>query len=333
MKLNFDQIKSIALGAERIAEESDGVHFYRFTKEQEDLYIARKAGFNQYYATSGVSLRFITNSETMFLKVFTSAASARNFFSFDVYADRKFLDSINNFHSKETPRFPENAEPFGDFEKSFTLPKGEKEVRIYFPWSAAGVLKELHLDDGASLLPVKPNRRLLCFGDSITQGYDALFTSRKYTTLLADYLDAEEFNKAMGGDGFFPELVVTKEDFVPDYVIGAYGTNDWTYLTPDKFDLYSRMFYENLAKTYPTSKIYAISPLWRKDYQNDRTFGRFVDIENHLRNTVADLENITLIPGMELVDHNEELFRELSLHPNDAGYAQYAENLKKYIPQ
>ena len=34
MKLDLDQIKAITAGAVRVQEEQDGIHFYRFTKEQ-----------------------------------------------------------------------------------------------------------------------------------------------------------------------------------------------------------------------------------------------------------------------------------------------------------
>ena len=48
------------------------------------------------------------------------------------------------------------------------------------------------------------------------------------TARLADALGAEEVNKAIGGECFFPELAATKEDFQPEYITVAYGTNDWS---------------------------------------------------------------------------------------------------------
>ena len=211
------------------------------------------------------------------------------------------------------------------------MPEGEKEICIYFPWSVNGILKDLILDDGASVTPVKPKFKMLCFGDSITQGYDALYPSGKYTSLLADYLDAEEFNKGYGGDGFCPELIDTEEDFVPEYIFGAYGTNDWSCHTAENFDTYCKHFYKNLSEKYPSAKIYAISPIWRKDYATPRKFGDFLSVEDHIRDAVAEFENITFIPGFNLLEHDENLFRELSLHPNDDGFKQYFESLKKYI--
>ena len=99
----------------------------------------------------------------------------------------------------------------------FELPAGQHRVTVYFPWSAQTVVSEVHLSDGASIIPVEKNLKMLCFGDSITHGYDALYPSDKYITKIARMLDAQEYNKAIGGEIFFPKLptmvnVVTKNN-------------------------------------------------------------------------------------------------------------------------
>ena len=45
MKLDLSQIKEITLGAVRIEEADNAVHFYRFTKHQQELYKARSSDF------------------------------------------------------------------------------------------------------------------------------------------------------------------------------------------------------------------------------------------------------------------------------------------------
>ena len=49
MRLNFEQICSISQGAVRFAETNSGICFYRFTKEQEEIYRQTKADL--YYKT------------------------------------------------------------------------------------------------------------------------------------------------------------------------------------------------------------------------------------------------------------------------------------------
>ena len=49
MKLNFSQIKDVTLGAVRMEEMEDGIHFLRFTAEQEALYKERKESLRKYF--------------------------------------------------------------------------------------------------------------------------------------------------------------------------------------------------------------------------------------------------------------------------------------------
>ena len=106
---------------------------------------------------------------------------------------------------------------------------------------------------------------MLAFGDSITHGYDTLHPSGRYAAKLAERLEAEEFNKGIGGEKFFSELASLKEPFVPDYITIEYGSNDWNRIDEETFKYNSRAFYENIVRNYPNSKIFTITPLWRKD--------------------------------------------------------------------
>ena len=229
MKLTLSQIQSITLGASRICEENDGIHFYRFTKEQEDFYAGYREDFHvKTFATSGICLSFRTNSRKLFLEADVAIRSSRSYFSFDLVINGKLSDTLQNFDESTLPRiYCYEDYPSGEVSKEFTLPDGEKEVKLIFPWGASAVIKQILLDDGATIIPVKPAKKLLAFGDSITHGYDALYPSHKYITRLADFLNAEEHNKAIGGEVFTPGLSLLKEDYTPDYITVAYGTNDW----------------------------------------------------------------------------------------------------------
>ena len=77
MKLNLSQLKEITLGASRVEELDNGIHFYRFTKEQEELYWDRldsrkkhsKDPYTKTFCTSGVQMRFRTDSRSLFLNL------------------------------------------------------------------------------------------------------------------------------------------------------------------------------------------------------------------------------------------------------------------------
>lgn len=333
MKLNLEQVKGITLGAVRVEEDPAGFHFYRFTPEQTELFRQRRDDFyRKTFCPAGVQLRFKTNSKTLSLKADFSYEEVRWYYAIDVFVDGKMLDSVNNYAGADIRGDNTKMElPLDEQEVQYTLDEGEKEIRIYLPWSVQTVIREITLDDGATLIPVKAKKKLLCFGDSITHGYDTLHPSSRHAAHLAELLDAEEHNKAIGGDKFFPELAKTREDFEPDYIMVAFGTNDW-YCLPRKFaEDCCRAFYKNISTTYPNARIFALTPIWRADLEEQTEFGSFFDVEKMIRDAVADLENVTVICGFDFVPHDAELYTDLRLHPNDDGAAHYFKNLSAQI--
>ncbi|MBP3580252.1 MAG: SGNH/GDSL hydrolase family protein [Clostridia bacterium] len=178
---------------------------------------------------------------------------------------------------------------------------------------------------------MKPEKKLIAYGDSITHGYDALRPSNRYIAKLADMLGAEEYNKAIGGERFFPELAKLKDAFVPDYITVAYGTNDWSCMDEETFKHKCKAFYTNISQNYPEAKIFAITPIWRKDMSEYREFGDFRKVEQDIRSAVMDIKNVTVVSGFDFVPKDEKYFADLRLHPNDEGFGYQAENLYKEI--
>ena len=329
MKLSADQIRSISMGAVRVEETENGIRLLRFTKEQEELYKATSADFyKKTFATAGIRLAFETDSPSLFLKVNVAPGSSRKYFSFDVSVNGEIIDCLDNFSGVSLPQAYTTVElPLGQFSKGFALGEGRKQVCIYFPWSMAVELVELSLAESATLVPLKRSKKLLAFGDSITQGYDALRPSNSYVSRLADLLQAEEFNKGIGAERFFPALAQLRDDPEPDYITVAYGTNDWSGIDEAPFKENCDAFYGALSRNYPNAKIFAITPIWRKDYRNYKKFGLFEQVEADIREITAKYPNICVIRGFEFVPQDEDLFADLRVHPNDRGFRHYAENL------
>ncbi len=337
MKLNTEQIRTITHGAEYVTETDEGrVKFHRFTAEQEQVY--KECGnadfFQKTFSTAGVQLVFRTDSETLFLKVKTEKSSSRTFFSHDVLVNGKRIGSLDNFSDRPLPQNYINASfPMGVFSKQFDIGAGEKEVRILFPFSVVSEVEELSLSEGATVEPLKPEKRIVFFGDSITHGYDAVHVENRYAAKVASALHAEEFNKGIGGEFFYPPLAEAKEPFEPDYIVVAYGTNDWSQRSRERFEENCPKFYAALARNYPNSKIFALTPIWRKDHLEHRDFGSFFDVEKIIRSIAEKHENIICISGWDFVPKDEKYFSDLRLHPNDAGFAFYADNLVKAIKE
>ena len=137
----------------------------------------------------------------------------------------------------------------------------------------------------------------------------------------------DSHNKAVGGEIFFPKLAATKENFVPDYITVAYGTNDWTLCTKERFIRNCKEFFDNLKSNYPNAQIFVITPIWRKDYMDQREFGGFDTVEKPIQIFAAGSENVRVISGFNLVNHDENVYGVFWLHPNDEGFDQYFKNL------
>lgn len=327
MRLTFAQLKDITQGAVRLTCENDTVRFFRFTDEQEALYHRTNQEFyTKTFCTAGVKLQFRTDSPwlELDLEAFQSMPN-RVYYSFDVYANRKRIGSLDNFSDRTLcGAYIFDDYPLGRAKKRFKLGHGEKTVSIYFPWTVRVDLHGLSLADGASVIPVRPTKKLLTFGDSITQGYDALRPSCRYAAVLAEALGAEEFCKAIGGEVFFPELAETREDVSPNYITVAYGTNDWSKTERPVFLKNCREFFEALCRNYPQAKIYALTPIWRKDRDEYRVYGSFDQVAQDLCDIVRNLQQVTVIPCYSFVPKDSTCFADLRLHPNDRGFAAYA---------
>lgn len=333
MKLDITQLKSITTGAVRIEQEEDGIHFYRFTQEQQALYAGVSADFlKKTHATSGVKFCFRTNSETFSMKWLAINGSGRTFFQFDVFVNGKRTESFGNFDADTITReYTSFTYPLGGFEKTVSLGAGEKDVCIYFPYSIRAVIQEVSVDDGAWLEPKLPRKKMVVFGDSIAHGYDALRPSNSAFTRLAQALDAQEYNKGIGGDGFFPALAATKEPFDPEYIVVAYGTNNWFGNTYEEFIGKCNGFYQNLVKTYPNSKIFALTPIWRDDCRQEKKFGAFEGVEKGIREAVRDLANVEIITCFDFLPHDKNYLGDFRIHPSDEGFDYYYSNLVKEI--
>jgi len=144
-------------------------------------------------------------------------------------------------------------------------------------------------------------------------------------------LGAEELNKAIGGEAFFPELAKLKDSFEPDYITVAYGTNDWANVEKELIIENCKGFYENLSVNYPNIKIFAITPIWRKEMYEEKPGGKFEEIEDIIRNCTKELKNVTVVSGFDFVPQDEKYYADLRLHPNDDGFQLYAENLYNKI--
>lgn len=323
MVLSFEQVKSITSGYLR-SEEKDGYfHFYRFTEEQAAYYeeVSPKDFYVKTNATSGVRFDFFTDSDIFEFSYKTVTASSRKWYFFDVYVDGTLVD-----HKGEQEMWINN----GTIREK--LPDGEHHVTVWFPCLTAAAVTDVTLSDGASFKPYEHSMKLLCFGDSISQGYDALFPSLAYTNAIAENLDAFVINQAIGGEKFVPGLFTEDMTYSPDVITVAYGTNDWSSFPRELFFERCDAFLEGIGKKFPNSKIFILTPLWRGDKDRITKFGTYTEAVTYIADK-AKACGLNVIDGYNLTPHFSAFYSDLRLHPNDLGYGEYVKNLLPKIKE
>ena len=321
MKLSFEQLKSIARGVDRVEEVDGGVQFFRMTVAQKEYYLHYNnfENANKTDSTAGVKLAFYTNSENLKFSVKLTDGSSRLYAYFDVCENGAII--AHGGSDKE------NAA-----EMEVKLLSGESLVEIYLPWSKGVIMTSLELDDGATVKPCVRPKTLVAYGDSITHGYDATYPSLSYVNRIANLLDADVHNRGIGGSTFSPELVRRDAVEAPDFITVAYGTNDWSMCTMEKFEADSRAFFAAIYEKFPESRVFALAPIWRGDAERETAMARPIsDVYKLLCEYTKDYPNVTVVDCWNFIPHLPAFYHDQILHPNDQGFSLYAENLYKEI--
>lgn len=322
MKLTQEQLREITLGALRVETNEAGEYtFHRFTEHQmEDVYIETADFYKKGKAAAGVRLDFLTDSQTLSFRYSIRSGSSRRFYFFDIC-----VDGVLIAHEGEM----EMTDKAGEIRVVLGQDKVERRVTVWLPGLSIVRLSDVTLDDGASLRRAPTKRRLLVLGDSITQGYDAVYPSQCYANKMAEMLQAEILNQAIGGEMLRPAILDEKLPFAPDAITVAFGTNDWNGRTAEDFEKYADAYYTKLASLYPDVRVFVILPIWRADWEKVTKAKPFYESRDILRALAEKHPNFRVIDGCALVPHLPAFFSDLYLHPNDLGFEIYAQELVK----
>ena len=322
MKADFDLIKNLTCGAVEVIDSNGVYEFRRMTAQQRDVLKNNQDFARKATATSGIRLAFATDAKEIRLAGVFSAASTRKFAFFDIKVNGILIQHSGTDNYHEMPEFDFTIQLDGKF----------NNVEIYFPCLANAAIRTLEFSGSRRIEAQKKKRKILCYGDSITQGYDAVYPMFAYANMLADGLDAEIFNKAIGAEVFNPPFADAPDGFTPDIITVAYGTNDWKKeVSAENITGNSTEFIRNLTRHYPDVPVFAILPIWRKDMEDTHASGKLTDAIELLKAAYKQFDNVTVIEGMPLVPHLPEFYADGYLHPNDTGFLLYGNNLLKAV--
>ena len=333
MKFTVDNIKEFVLGAESVEKEGKYIKLDRFTQEQR-IALKTEEFIKKSYSAAGIRICFVTDAVRLNLEVTSEViGSTRKYFASDILVNGEYYDSLNNFEDKSVEgNYTISAFPLGEQKKSFELAAGEKEITIVCPWSVCSLIKELSIEGESFVKAIASKKKYISFGDSITHGYDCLHPINRYAHRMADLFGAEEYCKAIGGEFFNPDMAAAFESVKPDYITVAYGTNDWSKKTREYFTENCKKFFDTLAEKYPDAKIFAITPIWRADINEEgKGFSEFSFVDSYIKEVTAPYKNIVCVTGIDFLPHDTSLFADFYLHPSDKGNDYYFESLKKAI--
>lgn len=291
----------------------------RHTQQQAEIYSAESEGRRiRAMASAGVCMECETDAPSLALEGTAEPGSSQDVWAFDLLVDDKLYAHKEGSIASE-PRFAW-MQP---------LPAGRKRVKLYFPNLAQSFIRKLTLEEASYAEPVGHRCKLLCVGDSITQGFIARFPSAVYASVLARALDAELLNQGVGGETFNEALIDGATNYVPDLITVAYGTNDWVKKTLAEFRVDAAAYLKQLRAAWPKARLIIVSPLWRRDMAREDTKYTFQEGENALQQ-LAEENAALFIAGGALLPAVQELMSD-QVHPNDLGHLTVGRRLAEYL--
>ena len=310
MKLTFEQICEITSGAVAIEQKADGLHFYKCTKKQIEAWTRQSTGLGtRAETTTGICLDFRTDA-----KALSFAAVSGN--KFELYINgllrHQFLSE-----GAQTHRF-ELCDALGNLQEEY-------RVTLVLPSHDFGILEWIDLEDATTVTKHVYDCKMLFIGDSITQGWNTQYDSLSYAWRVSRHFNADSVIQGIGG-AYYHESTYDTLPFDPDVVLIAYGTNDFGhYKSLKELRDHVSAHLSLVKRDYADKQIFVISPIWR-DHREGKQMGSFEDCRATIAEEAERL-GMTHVDGLRLVPPFPSLFADEYLHPNDEGFAIYAENL------
>jgi lysophospholipase L1-like esterase len=175
--------------------------------------------------------------------------------------------------------------------------------------------------------------RVAFYGDSYTLGTGATSPEKRWSTIVSERRNWNEFNPSVNGLGFIAnrsefgegDLVSLIIDEKPEIVFVTMGLNDNFAFDFEAADIRSQIpdDLDRLKEGLPDARFLVVEPFW---YTDDRPGS--VDIINRWVEDAADDIGADYIAGASRwIEGHREWMADDGIHPNDAGYAAMAERM------
>lgn len=306
MLLSAAGLRPLMRGVLTERKTETGIVFSRFRQDFRD-YLEDLQEFAA--ASAGIHLAFETDASSFRLNAATVQVCDPHVApAYDIY-----FNGVLRHH------VPANAS--GPQELAFAAEDDTVSVDIWVPFNAEIEFRSLELTDASFCRPSSAfSRKWLFAGDSISQGFHCAFPSLTVPSILSRTFGAEILNQSIGGYSHRRRFL-QPQDFVPELVFVALGTNDQGWAEPRKKDVSG--FYEDLRALYPGIPAVVITPYFRfSEYDKAGMEKTLADIQR----CTASMENCLVIDGLAVSAHCGALLDD-GLHPNAAGMQYIAANV------
>ena len=303
-----------------------GTGFARFTPEQLAFYGGLNDSFYiASHTAAGIYLDFYTDiPEISFrYRLYRSRGTELLNSGFDIWEDARFGAHISICDSDE-------------LFKAVYCRRSVKpsRIRIFFPNGNVYLMEDFCLGDAVSA--ERQDKKILFYGDSITQSAYIANPSLSWYGLTAEYLGAEYVNRGVGSMVFDENSLPASDPYQPDTIIIEYGANDLNKM-PDKQSALAAAsaWLKKACAVYPDAQKIGITPdfIYPHGY-DDLHWQRFHDYCDDLY-CLYQAMNIPVLRGYTLVPDLSAMFREDHVHLNETGSAWFAGHLvlrlKEYI--
>ncbi len=265
--------------------------------------------------TAGVRLEFSTDADEISF-CFACDNFARAHVVFDIYENGTYIKSAT---------FEDNTQS-GSVTYHRTM-SARSTITIWLPHLVRTRVFDISIGDAQ---PVeRSERRLLFYGDSLTQGMTSPRPSFSWASLVAGELSMDFMNFGIGGKKFDPDVLDFENSYNPHTVVVAYGINDS--IQEENAPLMQANvpeFFSSFDSIYKGCDVYVITAPRITGLCTDPTVSNHLDSVRRLTQLEAEKYGYTVVDGLKLLPQNPDFIADDD-HPNELGCAHIANQLVK----
>ena len=208
-----------------------------------------------------------------------------------------------------------------------------RHVRIWLP-ALRGCLVRDVLCDGTFVRPVAHRRVLLVLGDAAVQGFVTDDPARGWPQVLAGRLGLDVVNQGVCG-----------QVFQPGSLLGLGGVLDVARIVVSFGESYRhemclarrvsrdvRSYLLEVARLWPKVPTMVLTPLWHdEEVWPSHAKSCFEQVPSFIAAHAAPHDQMRVIEGLDLIDHDPALFADGYEHPDERGNRQVATRLNAVI--